>query len=70
MSETTYLNSTKVLHVLVSDVESVQIIKTGWLDDYHVIRELGETGESFYSRMKPDQIKKRYDIDIEKLIPS
>lgn len=44
------------------DSEAVYITKTGW-DDYHVIRELGEIGESQYQRLSGSEIFKKYNVN-------
>lgn len=51
---------------ILFDAESITIQKAGWPNEYHVIRELGELGESIYSKMTSEQIRNRFNIDIEK----
>lgn len=47
---------------LFLETEAIYITKTGW-DDYHVITEFGDLGESKYQRMSGLDIFKKYKIN-------
>lgn len=66
------LNNSKVLNLVPENDEpvSVSIIRAGWMDEYHVITEYGDSGESTCKRLTSLQIKQQYNVNINNFIPT
>lgn len=55
------LKEKKTVTILL-ETEAVYITKSGW-DDYHVIHEYGDSGESVYARLSGSDIFKKYKVN-------